>query len=366
MSSLCMLMSLLFVTDPAFLEVTLHPAHMKDNQNNSIPTSLIPFCGYGGNLNITGKYIKDLRFPVCDSFHPVNLDGQRCYALDLNSILIGGKTKPGKANSLFIALDDTTTLRVESQRKTYFKAEGQLRPEVRERGDSPTITISILEGYTNSKPGRYKMTSLKKMVGTDSFLALSDETKGCQIESKEDCKRQRLTVEIQRQCGCLPWIFKEQTLEYVSFPFYHQQKENLFPKVGNICTFNESSCYEPLLKESFGCITSCHGLYADVQFVEEDSRLNTAVDAERFFELANEYKEYRNKLMKNTRFDPTQHSLSKELKANLSTQGALYFTPPGSHPIQHNPLKAPWCYIHQYIFLLFSCPFFPRFCTSSC
>ena len=31
---------------------------MKDSQNNSIPTSLIPFCGYGGNLNRTGKYIR--------------------------------------------------------------------------------------------------------------------------------------------------------------------------------------------------------------------------------------------------------------------------------------------------------------------
>ena len=156
------------------------------------------------------------------------------------------------------------------------------------------------------------------MVGTDSFLALSDEAKGCQIESTEECKRRRLKVEIQKQCGCLPWIFKKDTLGHVSTPFYNQEMKMCSFQVGNIsvydfadiCTFNESSCYEALLKEFFGCITSCDGLYADVQFVQEDSRLNTAMDAERFVELAYEYKGYKNKLMKNIRFDPTQASLS--------------------------------------------------------
>ena len=96
------------------------------------------------------------------------------------------------------------------------KLKGQLRPEVKVEEDAPTILISLIESYTNSKEGRYKMTSLKKMTGTDSFLALSDKTKGCQIEPEEDCNQRRLSEEIQRQCGCLPWIFKKVGFEYVS------------------------------------------------------------------------------------------------------------------------------------------------------
>ena len=166
-------------------------------------------------------------FPICDKFHVTIQDGKRCFSLDVKSVIAngeGGKTKPGKENSLFIAIDDTTTFNVKTGNKNEPKLTGQLRPEVRVEEDAPTILISLIESYTNSKEGRYKMTSLKKMTGTDIFLALSDASKGCQIEPEEDCNQRRLSEEIQKQCGCLPWIFKREGFEYVNIkvPFILQ------------------------------------------------------------------------------------------------------------------------------------------------
>ena len=210
---------LYIVADHAVLDLSVYPPHVIDSNNNQIPTALVPFCGYGGNMNITGKYIDGLNFPVCNKFEAVIRDGKRCFALDMKSVIEAEgaeKTKPGKENSLFIAIDDSTTFNVKPQSKKELKVKGQLRPEVKVEENAATILISLIESYTNSKEGRYKMTSLKKMTGTESFLALTDKSKGCQIEPEEDCKRQRLVEEIQRQCGCIPWIFKKEGFEYVS------------------------------------------------------------------------------------------------------------------------------------------------------
>ena len=47
------------VADPghAVLDLSVYPPHLIDGNNNQIPTALVPFCGYGGNMNITGIYI---------------------------------------------------------------------------------------------------------------------------------------------------------------------------------------------------------------------------------------------------------------------------------------------------------------------
>jgi hypothetical protein len=45
------------------------------------------------------------------------------------------------------------------------------------------------------------MTDLKKITGTDNYLALPDEAKGCQIEPEDKCRSRRL----KERCGCVPW-----------------------------------------------------------------------------------------------------------------------------------------------------------------
>ena len=48
------------------------------------------------------------------------------------------------------------------------------------------------------------MTALKKMSGTDAFMALSTSEKGCQEESYQDCKTKSIFAEMEKECKCIP------------------------------------------------------------------------------------------------------------------------------------------------------------------
>ena len=50
------------------------------------------------------------------------------------------------------------------------------------------------------------MESLKVMSATENFLAMPDKVKRCQIEAQEDCKSRRYVEEVQKECGCIPWM----------------------------------------------------------------------------------------------------------------------------------------------------------------
>ena len=79
------------------------------------------------------------------------------------------------------------------------------RTEVSDYSNSATIHLSTLDRFKDTKPGMYAMTSLKKMTGTDAFLDLPENIKGCQIEDQDKCYSRRYIEELQNQCKCLPW-----------------------------------------------------------------------------------------------------------------------------------------------------------------
>ena len=81
---------------------------------------------------------------------------------------------------------------------TVMKKPGQ------ERKNTVQICISTLAPYSAYEPGSYKMTSLKKMTGTDNFLKMPETIKKCQNEIFEVCKTRYLTANGQKECGCLP------------------------------------------------------------------------------------------------------------------------------------------------------------------
>ena len=70
---------------------------------------------------------------------------------------------------------------------------------------SPRIVVNTLESISDYRAGRYGLTALKKMTGSESFLDLPDETKNCDIERLETCQARKYIEEIQAQCGCVPW-----------------------------------------------------------------------------------------------------------------------------------------------------------------
>ena len=199
-------------------EASFYPPHMLDSFGNPSPSALVPFCAFKGNMNLTGEYIPGINFPVCNKFKPTIQDGQTCHALDINSVIPkdDAKTKRGIENGILIAIDtdQRTAFQMEATSERTDPISGRLRVGKQISRRRATITISSLEKYTDTCKSHtggcgYKMTTLKKMTGTDSFLGLSDDVKDCQIESKERCKNRKLFEKTQQMCGCLPWALKD-------------------------------------------------------------------------------------------------------------------------------------------------------------
>ena len=198
-------------------EASFYPPHMLDSFGNPSPSALVPFCAFESNMNMTGEYIPGINFPVCNKFKPTIQDGQNCHALNINS----AKTKRGIENGILIVIDtdQRTAFEMEDTFERRKQVRGQLRAGRKISMRSETLSISSLERYTDSCLSggcSYKMTTLKKMTGTDSFLALSDEKKGCQIEPQERCKNRKLFEETQQRCNCLPWPLKNVDSRHVS------------------------------------------------------------------------------------------------------------------------------------------------------
>ena len=124
---------------------------------------------------------------------------------EANPALQGG-TQKGKERGLMLALNMN---RDTSEEVAYSGQEWLdkdiFRPEVSDYGNRATIHLSTLDRFKDTKRGMYAMTSLKKMTGTDAFLDLPENIKGCQIEDQEMCNSRRYIEELQKQCKCLPW-----------------------------------------------------------------------------------------------------------------------------------------------------------------
>ena len=158
-----------------------------------------------------GGRIAGLDFPICNQFQPTVLDGQVCYVLDLEKSkpLLAGGTQKGKERGLMLALNMNTAKKEEVTNSGQEWSNNDIfRTEVSDYSNSATIHLSTLDRFKDTKPGMYAMTSLKKMTGTNAFLDLPENIKGCQIEDQEMCYSRRYIEELQNQCKCLPWALR--------------------------------------------------------------------------------------------------------------------------------------------------------------
>ena len=189
-------------SDPS---VSTHPVHLLGPGDKPMPSALIPFCAYGSNMRVVGRSSAHFSFPVCSAFTPTLHQGQLCYKLQLDQETT--QSQAGFEGGLMLFIDYNTERSVIAAAekgkykidKTVMKRPGQ------ERKNTIEIYLPTLASYSAHAPGSYKMTSLKKMTGTDNFLKMPDTTKTCQNEVFEDCMARYLTVNGQKECGCLPW-----------------------------------------------------------------------------------------------------------------------------------------------------------------
>ena len=191
--------------------MSLHPAHLIDSSGSLTTAALIPFCTYQTDMTLLGQTSPAISSVVCSTFQPTVLEGQLCYALNLTSIGTE-KAKTGQRNGLTIFIDQGTA-NVSQNKSGLFidRKEGitKLDLELSEDDDnSARIYLNTLSSFTDSRVGSYAMSSLKKMTGTDSFLAQTEEQKNCRIQTQEDCQAERYLDNVQRECGCVPWALR--------------------------------------------------------------------------------------------------------------------------------------------------------------
>ena len=75
------------------LNLHYHPVHIITKEKQQSPSSLIPFCEFGGSMTAVGVKIEKFDVPVCNCFQKRIFDNQLCYEVDLNRIREKGNKK---------------------------------------------------------------------------------------------------------------------------------------------------------------------------------------------------------------------------------------------------------------------------------
>ena len=68
------------------------------------------------------------------------------------------------------------------------------------------VHLATLNPYTSGKNGTHILSALKVVTGSESFLALSEDKKGCGNEEFEACQTRRYLLAVEQHCGCVPWL----------------------------------------------------------------------------------------------------------------------------------------------------------------
>ena len=170
-------------------------------------------------MNIVGEYIDGINFPVCNTFKPQILDGELCYVLDFKDIKSRSKVEshPGRGNGLLLAIDTGINIGPQVEQDTSAEKKGFIRTMLTSSRGKARLHILTSHRHEVSRPGIYTLKNLKYMTGTDNFLAMPDEARKCQIQSKEECRTQRFVQEVQRNCGCIPWTLSSHASDQVNF-----------------------------------------------------------------------------------------------------------------------------------------------------
>ena len=139
---------------------------------------------------------------------PRVLEGQLCYTLDMSTIQKEGKrirTKAGMNDGLVLMIDSANS-QFEDSRLTTEHENGEFFHDNRDKKvNKIKVHIETLSKINIYRPGKYAMTGLKRISGTNRFLSMSDKDKSCQLKAQTECQMERYLKTIQNQCGCVPW-----------------------------------------------------------------------------------------------------------------------------------------------------------------
>ena len=75
----------IFLDSGTIQDIVSHPVHILNDKGDLSPSAFIPFCEFGGNMNLLGVRNSKFTFPVCSAFRKRIVKGELCYQLNINN-----------------------------------------------------------------------------------------------------------------------------------------------------------------------------------------------------------------------------------------------------------------------------------------
>ena len=184
--------------------MSLHPPNMTDSKGRLLPTSFIPFCAY--QSNVLGLFSPNFPFTSCILTQNTVLDGQLCYSFNVSAFSTQ-VLKKGRHNGLMMLLDfgPTKNKKIQTNLDSEWRKESKRINRSKKDQDSVRVFVQTLSRFSSYETGSFAMSSLQKMIGTESFLDFPDGIKKCQVEDLEECLTSAFFRSIKERCGCIPW-----------------------------------------------------------------------------------------------------------------------------------------------------------------
>ena len=124
--------------------------------------------------------------------------------------------------------------------------------------------------------GNYILSAVKEIKGTEIFLDMNDDKKGCQNrETLEECTSKQGLNLIISQCGCIPYKLAN----------FSQ------PNEAPICNQNKVFCTDKVSVSLDECKVPCQGIFSDV-WKEESPEIDENTDGMR--DIFKAYEHFRN------------------------------------------------------------------------
>ena len=144
-----------------------------------------------------------MQLPVCSNFSTVLINGKLCHTVRMNT----SAPESGAKNGFLLLLDPmiSTPMNLEVKDEEV-KNRNSVLNEGFQLKNLAELHLATLSPYTSGKNGTHILSALKRVTGSDSFLAQSEERKDCGNEEFEVCQSRKYLVAVEQQCGCVPWL----------------------------------------------------------------------------------------------------------------------------------------------------------------
>ena len=220
---------IIFLLDTEEIQrISNHPVHIVDSAGAISPSSFIPFCQFGSDMNLSGGKQDNFSLPVCKIFTEKIFGDQLCYQVDLEEIyqqIDLSKRSSALRQGLTFLMDYNTERNSMAEivkRRKITKTDLNHIFENLNKEDEATIHIELLAPKTLYGAGNYGLTNVKQIDVTKNFLNLPQDTQQCQnLQSFEDCLTTYFKKTINRVCGCTPYQLRDYQTSQVVILIYN-------------------------------------------------------------------------------------------------------------------------------------------------